>query len=1047
MNFSKTAIMRPVSTIMLMLIIVVLGAVSFSKLPIDLYPKMELPVAIVMVQYPNAAPTEIENLVTKPVEQQIATVENIKTISSFSMEGTSIVVCQFENGTEMNFASLGMREKVALIADYLPDNSTEPMIITMNPDMMPVSQIYVSGDLPLEELNALVEDEVAPALERSEGVAAASKFGGTENQISVKFDQERLAGYGLTLNDIKSMLSAENISLPSGNVEKGSKELVVRTIGEFESLDDIKHVPFVLPTREVIYLQDIATVEESIKEQTSIGRVNKVAAIGISVTKQSTANTVIVSKQVNKAIEKLQQLHPELTFTFSYDQADYIKHSIANVAETAIMGCILAVVICFLFLRNIASTMIIAISIPTSIVATFILMYFTGLTMNVLSLSGLAVAIGMLVDDSIVVMENIYRRRDEGITALDASLLGTKEVTMPVFTATMTKIAVFLPIVFVNGIAATIFKEFSYTIGFALLCSLLVALTVVPMLCSRLMNTKDMGTHIKVKNRSYELKFLPLFERGLHYVTEEYLKFLKYSLHHRKKIIVWALIILITSSVLVAFVGGELLPASDEGSFTITAEMPYGTSLQESDETISQIEDYVINKIPELKVCSIEIGNSNMFSLNSANEASVTVNLIEKQDRKRSTSEIANRATMDLQNIVGAKLTISETSSMNMSTGTSPVSLVLKGDDLNTLKQVSLDLEKIIRGVKGTINVSTDMKEGNPELRVMLQRNKAAQYAITSYQLAKALEAALNGTTATTLKTNGEETDIVLSLSDDYKESVENMKQIIIAAPTGQKVTVGEIADFAYDNSPSQISRQDQVRTVTISSNISGRDLQSVSKDIDKAVSKYQLPAGYIIETGGEQQEMMESFTSLGYALMLSVLLIYMILASQFESLLQPFIIMLAIPFALTGAFLALFITGTPLSLVAFLGIIMLSGIVVNNSILLIDFINQNKLVYPTREEAILNAGRFRIRPIVMTMLTTTLGLLPLSFGIGSGGELQSPMGITVIGGLIFSTVITLVIVPVFYSIMDDRHLKRIARKAEKNALKHHIPLQQEEIQ
>ncbi|MEL7655092.1 MAG: efflux RND transporter permease subunit, partial [Bacillota bacterium] len=821
-------------------------------------------------------------------------------------------------------------------------------------------------------------------------------------------------------------------------------EVVVRTIGEFKSVDDIKHVPFVLPTREIVYLQDVAAVEEGVKEQTSIGRVNKVPSIGISITKQSTANTVIVSRQVNEAIGQLKAAHPELTFTFSYDQADYIKNSINNVAETAIMGCILAVIICFLFLRNIASTMIIAISIPTSIVATFIVMYFTGLTMNVLSLSGLAVAIGMLVDDSIVVMENIYRRRDEGITALDASILGTKEVTMPVFTATMTKIAVFLPIVFVQGIAATIFKDFSYTIGFALLCSLLVALTVVPMLCSKLMNTKDMGTHIKIRNKNYELKLLPLFERGLHYITEEYLKFLKYSLHHRKKIVVWALIILVSSSVLVAFVGGELLPTSDEGSFTITAEMPYGTSLEETDKTISQIESYVMESIPELKVCSVSIGSSNMYSISSANTSSVTVNLVDKNDRKRSTTEIVNQATTDLQNIVGAKITLNETSSMDMSNGGSPISLILKGDDLNTLKKVSLDLEKIIQGVKGTINVTTDMTEGNPELRVMLQRNNAAQYGITSYQLAKALESALTGTTATTLKTNGEETDIVLSLSDDYKESIENMKQIVIAAPTGQMVTVGEIADFAYDNSPSQITRQDQVRTVTISSNVSGRDLQSVSKDIQKAISKYQLPAGYTIETGGEQEEMMDSFTSLGYALMLSVLLIYMILASQFESLLQPFIIMLAIPFALTGAFLALFLTGTPLSLVAFLGIIMLSGIVVNNSILLIDFINKNKLVYSTREEAILNAGRFRIRPIVMTMLTTSLGLLPLSFGIGSGGELQAPMGITVIGGLIFSTIITLVIVPVFYSIMDDRHIKRMAHKAEKITKKHQ--LLQEEI-
>jgi HAE1 family hydrophobic/amphiphilic exporter-1 len=1017
------------------MIIVVLGAVSFSRLPIDLYPKMELPYAMVMIQYPNAAPTEIENMVTKPVEQQIATVENIKGIYSYTMEGVSIVLCEFENGTDMNFASLNMREKVDLISDYLPDNASEPMFLTMDPTLMPVSQLYVSGDMSLEELNSLVDDEVLPRFERSEGVAAASSFGGLEKEISVKFDQERLAGYGLTLSDISQMLAAENISLPSGDVKQGARELVVRTIGEFQSLDDIKHVPFMLPTREVVYLQDLATVEEAMKEQTSIGRVNEVPSIGISITKQSTANTVVVSRQVNQAIEELKSNHPELTFTFSYDQADYIEKSITNVAETAILSCIIAVFICFLFLRNVASTMIIAISIPTSIIATFILMYFTGLTLNVLSLSGLAVAIGLLVDDSIVVMENIYRRRDEGIEALEASVVGTKEVTMPVLAATLTKIAVFLPIVFVEGIAATMFKEFSFTISFALLCSLLIALTVVPMLCSRLMNTKDMGTHIKVGRRRFEMKFMNGFTSGMTYLTEEYLKFLRYSLHHRKKIMVWALIILVASSVLVAFVGGELLPASDEGSFTITAEMPYGTSLEDTDKAISQIERYVIDNIPELDVCSVAIGNSNMYSISSANSSTITVKLVDKQDRKRSTKEIVNQATKDLQkSILGAKLTLAESSSMSMSIVSNPISLVLKGDDLETLKKVSADIEEIIKGINGTINVTTDMTEGNPELRVMLERNNAARYGITSYQLAKSLQAALDGATATTLKTDGEETDIVLSLDDAYQESVENLKQIVIAAPTGQQVTVGEIANFAFDNSPSQITRQDQVRTVTISSNISGRDLQSVSKDIDKALDKYQLPAGYTIETSGEQEEMINSFTSLGYALLLSLLLIYMILASQFESLLQPLIIMMAIPFALTGAFMALFLTGTPLSLVAFLGLIMLSGIVVNNSILLIDFINRNKVVYPTREEAIINAGRFRIRPIMMTMMVACLGLLPLSLGIGSGGELQAPMGITVIGGLLFSTVITLVIVPVIYTIMDDRHVKRVARKAEKKA-------------
>lgn len=1036
MNFSRTAIKRPVTTIMLMLIIVVLGMVSFFKLPLDLFPKMEIPVAIVMVQYPNAAPEEIENLVAKPIEQQIATVENISDITSVSMSGTCIVVGEFENGTDMDFAALDMREKVDLIGDFLPENSTEPMILSINPDMMPISQVYVSGDMPLYKLNEIVEDELLTSIERSEGVAAASTFGGTENEIRIEINQERLAGYGLTLNQISQMLAAENINLPSGDVEKGTKKLVVRTIGEFNTLDDVKQVPITLPTRETIYLQDLATIEEGVKERTSIGRVNQIPAIGISITKQSTANTVMVSKNVNEAIDKLEEQYPELNFNVSYDQADYIKNSIYNVAETAIMGCILAIIVCFFFLRNIASTMIIAISIPTSIIATFILMYFTGLTMNILSLSGLAIGIGMLVDDSIVVMENIYRHRNDGRPVMEASLIGTKEVTMPVFAATMTKIAVFLPIVFVNGIAATIFKEFSYTISFALICSLVVALSVVPMLCSKLLNTKDMGEHFNFRGHSYELKLLNGFDKGIQLLTDKYTTLIRYSLDHRKKIVALALVILISSSVLVAFVGGELLPAADEGSFTVTAEMPYGSSLEETDKIITEVESYVMNNIPELKVCSISIGNANMFSMGSENQSTVTVNLTDKTERSRSTKEIVEQTSKDLKNIAGAKLTVKEASSMSMSMGTSPISVAIKGSDLTQLREISNDFEEIINGIEGTANVTSDLTEGNPEVKVMVNRNHAAQFGISSYQLAKALESGLSGTKATTLKSNGTETDIILSLDDNYKASVENMKQITLPSPTGELVTIGQIADFSYDNSPSQINRQNQVRTITLSSNISGRDLQSVSKDVEKALSKYEMPSGYSYESGGDQKEMTESFTSLGYALLLSLLLIYMILASQFESLVQPFIIMLAIPFALTGAFIALFLTGTPLSLVAFLGIIMLSGIVVNNSILLIDFINQNKEIYTDRTEAIVNAGRYRLRPILMTMLTTSLGLLPLSLGIGSGAEIQAPMGITVIGGLVFSTAITLILVPVFYTFMDDQHLKRLERKAARKLMK-----------
>jgi HAE1 family hydrophobic/amphiphilic exporter-1 len=1036
MSFSKIAVKRPVSTIMLMLIIVVLGAISFSRLSIDLFPKLELPIAIVVVQYPNAAPTEVETMLTRPIEQQVATVENLSTLSSMSMDNMSVIIVQFEAGTDMNFACLDLREAVDLISGYLPDDATSPMIIAMNPDMMPVSMIYASSDLPLSELQQIVDDEVLPAIERTEGVASASTFGGRENEISIEINQERLAGYRLTLSQISQILAAENITLPSGDVTRGERKLIVRTMGEFASVDELSALPIALPTRDVIYLGDLGAIEQREKEISSIGRIDGVPAIGINVTKQTVSNTVIVSREIHEALDKLSKTHPDLHFSIAMDQADFINRSIRNVAETAIMGVLLAIVVCFIFLRNWASTMIIAISIPTSIIATFILMYFAGITMNILSLSGLAVGVGMLVDDSIVVMENIYRRRSEGLPAPEASMDGAREVTMPVFAATMTKIAVFLPIVFVEGISSMIFKEFSYTIGFALICSLVVALTIVPMLCSRLMKIENVNDTFMWRGRVRKMPILPAFERGIRAMTDGYTQLLRYSLSHRKSVIAVSVTLLILSAALIGLVGGVLLPTSDEGSLTIDVEMPYGTTLADADRTVSEIETYVLESIPEITSCATQIGGGGLFSTGGANTSSLTVNLVDKRERDRSTSDVVKQVSNDLLNVVGAQITVSEASSMSMSMGGSPISVSVQGDDLDELRRISGDFEELMRSVPGTMNIENSMEEGNPEIQIYPDRRSAAGYGLTAYQIAQSLRSALSGTTATRLKLNGEEIDVVLSLNGEYGESVENMMQIELTAPTGQTVTVSQVADVIYDNSPAQINRQDQVRIATISSGVSDRDLQSVSADIEAALNAYTMPEGYTWSLGGETEEMMESFTSLFYALLLSLLIIFMILASQFESLIQPIIIMLAIPFALTGAFLALFITNTPLSLVAFLGIIMLSGIVVNNSILLIDFINQNKAVYDTREEAIINAGRFRLRPIVMTGLTTCLALLPLSLGLGSGAELQAPMGITVIGGLLFSTVITLVIVPVIYTIVDDRSTRYREKRAAKREKK-----------
>jgi HAE1 family hydrophobic/amphiphilic exporter-1 len=891
--------------------------------------------------------------------------------------------------------------------------------------------------MDLQALDNIVKDEVLPAIERTEGVASATEFGGMENQISVEVNQAELEGYHLAMAQIVQALQMENISLPSGEVKKGEHDLIVRTVGEFQSISEIEGLPLTLPTKEVIHLGDVATVVEKPKVQSTVGRVNGAPAIGVSITRQTVANTVQVANRLEQVFADMEKNHPELTFTVAMNQADFINESILFVAESAILGCILAVFICLIFLRNLASTMIIAISIPTSIIATFILMFGTGFTMNMLSLSGLAVGIGMLVDDSIVVMENIYRRRHEGLVPMEASIHGAREVTMPVVAATLTKIAVFLPIVFVQGIAAAIFKEFAFTIGFALICSLVVALTVVPMLCSRLFKIENINYTIRMGKYDYHMQILPLFERGIDALIRVYTRGIKYALGHRKTIISVALILLVTSSLMVTVVGGELLPSSDSGALSIDVEFPYGASLEESDKVMAEVEQYVKEHVKGLENYSLSIGNTSAFaSFGGGNSASLSVNLVNKRERTQTIEAVVAQIQEDLSGMAGVRVSVSVSSQMSMSMGGAGISVELSGDDLNTLDQISRDFLDIVQSVEGTSNVTRSLEEGNPEVRVTMNRQVSAQYGISSYQLSQALQSALSGARASVLKQDGAETDIMVSLTGDYGDSIENMRQVSIMTPTGTVVSVGDIADISLGNSPTQIVRQDQVRTVNVTAESLGRDLQSISNDMQRKFEAYQMPAGYTWKIGGESEEMMKSFSDLVMALLLSVLIIYMILAAQFESLIQPFIIMLAIPFALTGAFLILFLTNTPLSIVGFLGIIMLCGIVVNNSILLVDFINQNRSVYATRDEAIINAGRFRLRPIIMTMLTTCLGLLPLALGFGSGGELIAPMGITVIGGLTFSTLITLLLIPVIYAIIDERREKRRARRESRKALR-----------
>ena len=1029
MNLSSLAIKRPVATIMLMLMVVVVGIAAITGIPLDLLPKIEYPVALVMTNYPNASPEEVESIITKPVEQALATVEGLDQLQSVTMEGQSIVVVQFQIDTDMNFATLDMREKIALITDYLPEEAGDPTVIKMDMSATPVIQVYVSGDQSLAELNNQIDGNILSRLERVAGVASVSIIGGVEEEVSMAFSQEKLQGYGLSLSQIAQILAAENINMPSGDISQGSTEVIVRSIGQFEKVEDIGNIPVPVADRSILRLSDLATITKQIKEQDSISRIDSQTAIALSITKQSDANTVGVSDDIRETVEELQKQYPELSFTVGFDQADYIRNSISSVTSSALAGGLLAILVVFLFLSNIRTTLVVAISIPTSLLATFALMNYWGMTLNLITLSALTIVVGMLVDNSIVVLENIFRYRQMTDSAAEAAREGSKEIFLAVIASTLTTVLVFLPIAMSSGIASLMFKDFCYTMIIALMASLVVSLSVVPMLSSKMLDKGMSTNYIRVGSRRYKFKVLTLFRSGIEWLKEEYEYYVRIALRKRKKVIIACILLFAVSIGSVALVGSELLPAADEGSFSVDIDMPYGTSLSEKDRISTQVETYIAG-IPEVEHYTLNIGGSGMFG--SSENPSLSVTLSSKWDRNRSTAEIVKLAQEQLNVIAGADIAVAETSSMGLMLGGSDMSLLIKGSELSGLEKIGNDLTDRISKINGVSKAELDLTEGNPEVRVKIDRNAASYYGVTAYQLGSALKTAINGSTATTLKIDGDEIDVRLSLPEQYASSVENMKQISVTGTTGLQVPVGQISTFEFDNSPNAINRMNQERYISLNIDVDGRDLGTVSQEINKLVAEYPFPEGYYQETGGQQKEMMEAFSSLLLALVVAVALVYLLLAAQFESMVLPFIVMMSIPFAMSGAFFALFLTGTRLSLTSFLGLILLVGIVVNNAILLIEFISHNRQVMG-RDEALVQAGKLRMRPILMTTTTTCVGMIPMSLGLGEGGEMLAPMAISIIGGMIASTLVTLVFIPVLYSAIDDKRQKRDLRRQAKD--------------
>ncbi|MCG1013281.1 efflux RND transporter permease subunit [Tepidanaerobacter sp. GT38] len=1026
MNLARFSIKRPVTTLMIIAVVLVLGFISFSRLGIDLFPEFSFPVGVVMTQYQGASSHEVENLITKPLEQVLSTMNNVKNIQSLSSEGNSTIIVEFNWGTNMDIATQDIREKIDLIEPYLPSDAKAPMIVKFDPSMMPVMQIALYGSDDIVQLKEIAEDVIESRLLRIEGVASVGISGGLERQIAISVDPDKLSFYGLSMPQLASKLQMENINLPGGNVNQGKKQYNIRTQAEFEDISEIENMPIPLPQGGTIPLKSIAKVEDTYKDISTIARYNGKPSIALTIQKQSGYNTVQVAKKVKSEMAKIAKEIPvEIGYEMILDQSDFIEFSINNVKNNAITGGIIAVMVIYLFLQNLRSTLVIGLSIPISIIATFVLVYFSNITLNMMSLGGLALGIGMLVDNSIVVLENIYSHRIKGKDPETAAIWGTNEVAMAITASTLTTVAVFLPIVFVQGMTAQLFKQLALTVTFSLLSSLFVALTIVPLLSSRLMTQIDVAEIFSEEDSKKGIlsllkKFKDLYVR----VEQKYSNLLKWSLTHRKAVIIPLVMLFVISMALVPLIGAEFLPHSDAGSISISVKLPYGTNLDETDRFVSELVDR-IKEIPEIEGIMESIGSAGGMaglSGSDSSEASITLQLVPLNERQRSAEEVAEEIRKITMDMAGAEIKVRAVSSMDFAGGGSleSISIEISGDDLDELDEIAREVSEIVKATPGAREVKTSLDEGKPELVIKIDRDKATMYGLTSAQIAQTINSAISGSVATKYKVGGDEIDVVIKSDKELVDDISKVQDLLIPSATGAFLTLRDVAKVEKSTGPVSIVRQNQARQVTVTGTVVGRDIGTVNREIQQKLNELHLPEGYSIKMGGEQEQMMESFSDMLLVFVLAVILVYMVMAAQFESLKHPFVIMFTVPLALIGVVLALLLTGHTINIISLIGVIMLAGIVVNNAIVLIDFINQLRESGMSRNEAIITAGPARLRPILMTTLTTVLGLVPLSLGIGEGGELGAPMAVSVIGGLTFSTLLTLIVIPVVYTIFED---------------------------
>jgi HAE1 family hydrophobic/amphiphilic exporter-1 len=1020
MSIYSTSVKRPVTTILIFVALIVIGLYSLTQLPIDLYPEIDLPFVGVVTTYPGTSASDIETNVTRPIEDAINSVSNLKEITSTSKDGLSVIFMNFEYGTNLDEASNDVRSSLSFIKNYLPEDSEDPTIMKFNSSMMPIIFYAITAKESYTGLEKILDEKIVNPLNRIEGVGSVNLAGVPGRKVYIDVDPRKMEAYNLTIEQIGGILRAENMNMPTGYIEMGQTDYPLRIQGEFPESDIIKNIVVSSFNGNSVYLRDVAEVRDTIRETKLDTRVNGLQGMTMFVRKQSGGNTVKVTKEIEETLETLKKdLPADVKIEKLFDSATFIKDSIGNLTETLLYAAIFVILVVLFFLGRWRATVIIIVTIPISLVVAFIYLFITGESINIISLTSLSIAIGMVVDDAIVVLENITKHVERGSRPREAAIYATNEVWLAVIVTTLTVVAVFFPLTFVKGLTGVLFKQLGMLVSITIVTSVFAAITLTPTMSALLLKWYP------IRKDAPWYTYDGSIRKGLNWFDHFYETTLRWALHHKKVVILIAILVFIGSMSLFSIIDTEFFPEADQSQITATIELQTGTRVDETVKTTDKIDRIFKEKYPEIDLISSSTGTDEeggfaaIFGTSGTHVITYTLSLIPVVEREKSVMVLAEEMRNDLSKlpeIVDFKVSTSE--SMG-AFGGNTVDVEIYGYNIAETNIVAEELANKIKKIEGAKDVTISRDKSKPELQIILDQEKMISNGLNTATVSTAIKNRVGGMTATRLRQSGDEYDVVVRFKESARSTLTDIENIGITNPAGQIIRLGEIANIKEFWSPPSISRKRRERIVNVSFTPYQRSLTELQTEVQKAIDGTVIPSGVMVQISGAIEDQMESFKDIAFLIIVSLILVYLVMASQFESLKMPLIIMFSIPFAFSGVALALFITKTTLSVISAIGAVMLIGIVVKNAIVLVDFINLMRERGNELYEAIAMSGRSRLRPVIMTSATTILGMLPLAMSTGSGSELWSPMGVAVIGGLLFSTFVTLVLVPVVYAVLS----------------------------